>query len=222
MLLDCLHDESIPFQHILHNHRKVLPFCVLAWFAFRQLASTCFALQAVLSRRSKVSQDDLPLLACLQVSKTFSPQTQPSLRILNMQCSSRSCSAVSHLSFKLQGSCPQLAPIRTCTKHSLPLLQDIQLQSDAAKAALPGSNILSDVLRVIQYLPQALMYIAHNCPHLKELSLELLGQSAANSSRGNSVWDHPSLLKRPHFRLSEVWSHCTSLHSLTLVNIPSR
>ena len=66
------------------------------------------------------------------------------------------------------------------------------------------------------------MYIAHNCTHLEELSLKLLGQALVNSSRGNNIWDHPSLLKRPHFRLSQVWSHCTSLRSLTLVNIPSR
>ncbi|KAL3147012.1 hypothetical protein ABBQ38_014978 [Trebouxia sp. C0009 RCD-2024] len=119
--------------------------------------------KVVLNRRSRVSQDDLPLLASLQ---------------------------------------------------------DIQLRASVNSGTLPGSNILADVLRVIEYLPQALLYIAHNCEHLEELSLKLLSQATANS-RG-SVWDHPSLLKRPHFRLSEVWRHCTRLHSLTLVNIPSR
>lgn len=102
-------------------------------------------------------------------------------------------------------------------------MQDTQLQAAGAdKVPLPGTNILSDVFRVIQYLPQALMFIAHNCTHLEELSLKLLSQALVNSSKGNNIWDHPSLLKRPHFRLSQVWSHCTSLHSLTLVNIPSR
>lgn len=119
--------------------------------------------KVVLSRRTRVSQDDLPLLASLQ---------------------------------------------------------DIQLRASTSSISPPGSNILSDVLRVIEYLPQALLYIAHNCKHLRELSLKLFSQATANS-RG-SVWDHPSLLKRPHFRLSEVWSHCTRLHSLTLVNVPGR
>ena len=195
---------------------------------FRQLASTFFALQAVLSRRSKVSQDDLPLLASLQVSKRFflkdNLRIQP--KFPQRQCAHRTAAVqltqlLDHFCFKLQGSYVPIAPCQNICKHRVPLLQDIQLQAGAAKATSPASNILSDVLRVIQYLPQALMYIAHNCTHLKELSLELLSQSTVNS-RGNSVWDHPSLLKRPHFRLSQVWSHCTSLHSLTLVNIPSR
>lgn len=110
-------------------------------------------------------------------------------------------------------------PIVSCTTQHR-ALQDIQLRASTSSISPPGSNILSDVLRVIEYLPQALLYIAHNCKHLRELSLKLFSQATANS-RG-SVWDHPSLLKRPHFRLSEVWSHCTRLHSLTLVNVPGR
>ena len=140
-----------------------------------------------------------------------------------MQCSShgsRQCSTFLH---RCRAPTCSLFLVTTDTQQYVSHLQDIQLQAAGAdRVPLPGPNILSDVLRVIQYLPQALMYIAHNCTHLEELSLKLLGQALVNSSRGNNIWDHPSLLKRPHCRLSQVWSHCTSLRSLTLVNIPSR
>ena len=47
-LHDCRHVEGTPSHHSI-----VLPFCVLAWFAVRQLESRSLALQAVLSRRPK-------------------------------------------------------------------------------------------------------------------------------------------------------------------------
>ena len=98
-------------------------------------------------------------------------------------------------------------------------MQGVQMQACADTVPLPGSGITSHIIKTIEYLPQALQYVAHNCQHLEELSLRL---SQAASGRNGSASDHPSLLKRPHFRLSQFWSHCTSLQSLTLVNVPSR
>lgn len=103
--------------------------------------------------------------------------------------------------------------------NRMSLLQDLQLQANADTIPLPGADIMAGIIRTIQYLPQALQYVAHHCKHLEELSLRL---SQVASSRRGGAWDHPSLLKRPHFRLSQFWSHCTSLQSLTLVNVPSR
>lgn len=99
------------------------------------------------------------------------------------------------------------------------LVQGLQLQANADTVPLPGANTMASIIRTIQYLPQALQYVAHHCKHLEELSLRL---SQIASSRRGGAWHHPSLLKRPHFKLSQFWSHCTSLQSLTLVNVPSR
>lgn len=107
-------------------------------------------------------------------------------------------------------------------QDDLPLLaslQGLQLQADADTVPLPSANTMAGIIRTIQYLPQALQYVAHHCKHLEELSLRL--SQVASSKRG-SAWDHPSLLKKPHFKLSQFWSHCSSLQSLTLVNVPSR
>ena len=171
-----------------------------------------------MSRRSKVSQDDLPLLASLQVSLHPQASLEHSLNRAYLQ----------FISYGLQCSTFSVLPPAICflqqqpTQQHLCYLQDMQLQAGVDGDVAPGPNILSDVLRVIQYLPQALMYVTHNCTHLKELSLTLLSPAAVNSSRGGNTWDHPSLLKRSHFRLGQMWSRCTNLHSLTLVNVPSR
>ena len=77
-----------------------------------------------------------------------------------------------------------------------------------------------ELLRSIRYISQALQYIARNCKHLEELSL-WLPSLPASSNRGGPL-DHPSLLKRPHFKLTQLWSHCQHLQRLTLVNVPSR
>lgn len=77
-----------------------------------------------------------------------------------------------------------------------------------------------ELLRSIRYISQALQYIARNCKHLEELSL-WLPNLPASSNRGGPL-DHPSLLKRPHFKLTQLWSHCQHLQRLTLVNVPSR
>lgn len=106
-------------------------------------------------------------------------------------------------------------------KHTVSVynLQGLHSQANADSVPVPSSETTSDITKTIKYLPQALQYVAHNCRQLRELSLRLT--QAASGKRGGA-WDHPSLLKRPHFKLSQFWSHCKSLHSLALVNVPSR
>ena len=105
--------------------------------------------------------------------------------------------------------------------HAIILL-DVQEVHQHAHAAdrLPADPACPiSLIKTLQYLPQALQYIACSCKHLQELSLRL-SQAASNNKGG--AWDHPSLLKRPHFKLSQFCSQCTTLQSLVLVNIPSR
>ena len=103
---------------------------------------------------------------------------------------------------------------------TIPLdVQETHQQATASDKPPADPTCPSALIKTLQYLPQALQYIAHNCKHLQELSLRLT--QAASNNRGG-VWDHPSLLKRPHFKLSQFCSQCSTLQSLVLVNIPSR
>ena len=102
-----------------------------------------------------------------------------------------------------------------------------QGSTDESSSSSTGQNKLIrstsntvELLRSIRYISQALQYIARNCKHLGELSL-WLPNLPASSNRGGPL-DHPSLLKRPHFKLTQLWSHCQRLQRLTLVNVPSR
>ncbi len=187
-------------------------------------ASCVILLQGTLSRRTAVCQDDLPLLASLQV--------YPCSRLLRLlmycastnlvsSCASHHCPCCLHTTNPL-ANCHCCSPQLRCAANESKqkwLVQDLQLQANADTVPLPGANTMASIIRSIQYLPQALQYVAHRCKDLEELSLRL---SQVASSRRGGAWDHPSLLKRPHFKLSQFWSHCTSLQSLTLVNVPSR
>lgn len=136
-------------------------------------------------------------------------------------CSSHLCLCYLHTSYPLANCQCCSHQVRCAANESKQkwLVQGLQLQANADTVPLPGANTMAGIIRTIQYLPQALQYVACHCKHLEELSLRL---SQIASSRRGGAWDHPSLLKRPHFRLSQFWSHCTSLRSLTLVNVPSR
>ena len=167
-------------------------------------------------------QDDLPLLASLQL--------RPCLLTLLIASASTNLisSCVPHLCLCYLHTPHPLANCHCCS-HQFRcaaneskqkwLVQGLQLQADADTVPFPSANTMAGILRTIQYLPQSLQYVAHHCKHLEELSLRL--SQVAGSKRGGA-WDHPSLLKRPHFKLSQFWSHCSSLQSLTLVNVPSR
>lgn len=182
-------------------------------------ASCAIWLQGTLSRRTAVCQDDLPLLASLQVKPCYCLLTLLKYKPHHLL-------RISPLSVLLATNplpnCHCCSPQLRCTANESKqkwLVQGLQLQANADIIPLTGPNTMAGIIRTIQYLPQALQYVAHHCKHLEELSLRL---SQAASSRRGGAWDHPSLLKRPHFKLSQFWSHCTSLQSLTLVNVPSR
>ena len=98
-------------------------------------------------------------------------------------------------------------------------MQGLQAQANAGIVPLPGAHSNLNIVRSLQYLPQALQFVAHNCKHLEQLTLRLA--QCTNHKRGGA-WDHPSLLKRPQFNFSQFCDLCPKLQSLTLLNVPSR
>ena len=148
-----------------------------------------------MKRCATVTQDDLPLLLQLQV------------RIACKCCL---------LQLEFQRA---VNTVQKFDKHASWLMLTQAAQTNPSPTASSSANAY-DLIRSIKYISQALQYIARNCKHLEELSL-WLPASPASSNRGGPL-DHPSLLKRPHFKLTQLWGHCQMLKSLTLVNVPSR